>query len=114
MNKEIINSVEKLDTETREKLIEYAKNVTINPSSIGLRLAHIAELIRNKAFALDMQSREGVAEYKNFANKVLATYFNYWTDERIHEEVEFIRRNNRLNREKILRELYQISRIKNN
>lgn len=114
MNKEIINSVEKLDTETREKLIEYAKNVTINPNSIGLRLAHIAELIRNKAFALDMQSIEGIAEYKNFANKVLSTYFNYWTNERIHEEVEFIRRNNRLNREKILRELYQISRIKNN
>lgn len=114
MNEQIINSVEKLDTETREKLIEYAKNVTIDNNSIGLRLAHIAELIRNKAFALDMQSRAGVAEYKNFANKILSTYFRYWTDERIHEEVEFIRRNNRLNREKILRELYQISRIKNN
>lgn len=114
MNKEIINSVEKLDTETREKLIEYAKNVTINPNLTGLRLAHIAEIIRNKAFEVDMQSKQGVAEYKNFAHKILSTYFNYWTDERIHEEVEFIRRNNRLNREKILRELYQISRIKNN
>lgn len=106
--------VEQLDTEAREKLIEYAKKVTINNDSIGMRLAHIAELIRNKAFEVDMQSREGVAEFKNFANEVLSTYFVYWTEDRINEEVEFIRRNNRLNREKILRELYQISRIKNN
>ena len=106
--------IEQLDTETREKLIEMAKNVTINNNSIGLRLAHIAELIRNKAFAVDMQSREGVAEFRNFANEVLSTYFIYFTEDRINEEVEFIRRNNRLNREKILRELYHISRIKNN
>ena len=114
MKEQIINNVEKLDTETREKLIEYAKKVTIDNNSIGLRLSHIAELIRNKAFAVDMQSREGVAEFRNFANEVLSTYFVYFTDDRINEEVEFIRRNNRLNREKILRELYQISRIKNN
>ena len=106
--------VEQLDTETREKLIEYAEKVTINPNSIGLRLAHIAELIRNKAFGVNMQSREGVEEYRNFANKVLSNYFVYWTEDRISEEVEFIRRNSRLNRDKILRELYKISRIKNN
>ena len=106
--------IEQLDTETREKLIEYAEKVTINPNSIGLRLAHIAELIRNKAFGVNMQSREGLEEYRNYANKVLSTYFVYWTEDRIREEIEFIRRNSRLNREKILRELYQISRIKNN
>ena len=114
MNENLMAHIEQLDTETREKLIEYAEKVTINPNSIGLRLAHIAELIRNKAFGVDMQSLEGRVEFKNFANEVLSTYFTYWTEDRINEEVEFIRRNNRLNRDKILRELYQISRIKNN
>ena len=114
MNEKLMAQVEQLDTETREKVIEMAKNATINSNSIGLRLAHIAEIIRNKAFAVDMQSREGLEEYRNYANKVLSTYFVYWTEDRIREEIEFIRRNSRLNREKILRELYQISRIKNN
>lgn len=110
MKENLIAQIEKLDTETREKVIEMAKNATINPNSIGLRLAHIGELIRNKALSSNMQSREGVVEYKNFANKVLSTYFKYWTEDRISEEVEFIRRNNRLNRDKILRELHQINR----
>lgn len=46
--------IEQLDTETREKVIEMARNVTINPNSIGLRLSHIAELIRNKALSSNM------------------------------------------------------------
>lgn len=112
MNEQLIAHIEQLDTETREKLIEYAKKVTIDNNSIGMRLAHIAELIRNKAFGVDMQSQEGRAEFKNFADEALATYFSYWTDDRRSEEVEFIRRNNRLNRSKILNELYQISKMK--
>ena len=114
MKENLIAQIEQLDTETREKVIEMARNATINPNSIGLRLAHIAELIRNKALSSNMQSREGLTEFRNFANNVLLTYFSYWTDDRISDEVEFIRRNNRLNRDKILRELHQINRYYKN
>lgn len=115
MKEQIINNVEQLDTESKNKVLEMAKYSQIDKARVQSRLSHTAGILRDKAFECDMQSREGVADFKEVAINLITKMFLYWSNDRINEEIRYFRGHSRLNYDRIFSELYIINKhYKNN
>ena len=115
MKEKIINSVEKLDTEDKNKVLELAKYSQLDKAKVQHRLSHVASLLRDKALESDMLSHEGVADFKEVAINLLTKVLPHWSNERINEEIRYFRGHSRLNYDRIFSELYIINmHYKNN
>lgn len=109
MKEKIINSVEQLNTENKNKVLEMAKYSRIDKPQVQRRLSHTAGLLMDKALQCDMLSREGVADFKEVAINLLTNAFPHWSNDRVNEEIRYFRGHSRLNYDRIFSELYIIN-----
>lgn len=115
MKEQIINNIENLDTENKNKVLEMAKYSQIYKAQVQRRLSHTAGLLVDKALSCDMLSYEGVADFKEVAINLLTRAFPHWSNDRINEEIRYFRGHSRLNYDRIFNELYIINKhYKNN
>lgn len=81
-----------------------------NDFRVGVSIRLIGR-IQDVALNTHWDDRTSVAEYKEYASKLIKLWFPYMTADRIAEEAHNVRTKNTININRIIREMYQLYKI---
>lgn len=107
-------NLENLTENQVEHLKAMSKYCYTNESDFRLKInIRLLNRIQDVALNTIWDDRASVAEYKEYASKLIKLWFPHWSDDRVLEEVQNIRTKNTIHMNRLVKEMYYLNNILN-